>query len=346
MIKRAPDNLPLGIAIACSLALHAVAFGPLLMAVSAAPEPEPLWDDASAADTSPDRIPLGLDEGVPSSLTWIGFTEYEKHLAELAETDQAAFTMATAPIVPPMDMVEPTDAEPEPAEPVESTVLEPAEPGAPEPGNPAESMPALPAVDLAPIGDFVATIRDETDLLFDAAQDQLTRAWQSLRQARPQRRTPAESPETESPPTDETGSTPAEQPVAPPPTDDEPPRDEQATPADRESDATSIITVERDQWQAGKPLAARGLTIITRKPEFQTWTLITAAPRNPTVQITFNHAGQVVDVQFRVSSGHADVDRAIFFAVYGWRAEGQPLSTMKPGETLTETIQFLLTRRR
>jgi hypothetical protein len=45
------------------------------------PPPEELPDDS---------VKLGIDESTESSMTWIGYDEYEEHLAALAETEQAA----------------------------------------------------------------------------------------------------------------------------------------------------------------------------------------------------------------------------------------------------------------
>lgn len=348
MPRHRRDNLPVAFAFTLSVGVHVIALGPMLKAVSASAEDEPLWTDATPLESPAERIQLGLDEGVPSSLTWIGFTEYEEHLARLSETEQAAFAEAVPSEAPAPDMpIEPTpepEAEPEPA-PTPEPEPEP-NPAAAEEGAPAEAAPALPAIDLAPLADIAGTVREETDRLFDAATDQLSRAWQSLRQARPRPRASEQPPESTTEPTEPNDS-------APPPTSEQPaesraetPAAPDATPADRESDATSIVEVDRDQWRAGKPLAARGLTIITKKPEFQLWTLLTAAPRNPTVDITFNHLGRVTDVRFTRTSGHADVDRAIMLAVFAWRAEGERLAAFKEGETFTESITFLLTRRR
>lgn len=336
------DNLPVGIALFASVLVHLIALGPMLGIVTADRADDPLWTETQPLEAPRDAITLGLDEGVPSSLTWIGYREYEEHLARLSETEQAAFALAEAST--PVEAPPPPEPTAEPEQPLATDTEEPAaeEPDAPETGEPAESTPPLPAIDLAPIGDFVGTVREEADRLLDAAQDQLSRAWQSVRQARPRVRAAQETAEsTESP---DATAPPQPQPPSESPT--EKPVEADATPSDRESDATSIIEVQRDQWRAGKPLAARGLTIITRKPEFQTWTLITAAPRNPIVEITFNHAGIVTNARFARSSGHTDVDRAILLAVYGWRAEGERLASIEEGATFTETITFLLTRRR
>src|SRR6185503_3485042 len=48
--------------------------------------------------------------------------------------------------------------------------------------------------------------------------------------------------------------------------------------ADKESDASSIVTVPRDQWRLGKPLAGRGIELKPRRPEFTDLMRITSAP--------------------------------------------------------------------
>jgi len=96
-------QITLGTALVASLALHLSAFGlahtirdwrPALVTESHATEPQP-----SPADEPPpeeDEIKPGIERGAPALVAWIGYEEYQEHLARLGETDQAAFTSAIA----------------------------------------------------------------------------------------------------------------------------------------------------------------------------------------------------------------------------------------------------------
>jgi hypothetical protein len=111
---------------------------------------------------------------------------------------------------------------------------------------------------------------------------------------------------------------------------------------DSESDPTSVVSVPPNVWRNGRPVAAKGLTIKTRKPKFTILTLVTQAPRNPTVEIQFDHEGKPVDYRFEVSAGHPDVDGPILDAVAAWRASGKPLEKLGPKDTITVRIRLLL----
>ena len=48
-------------------------------------------DDFRQPDAEPDSIDLGVEESTATTMTWIGFDDYKKHMAALAEVEQAAF---------------------------------------------------------------------------------------------------------------------------------------------------------------------------------------------------------------------------------------------------------------
>lgn len=52
-------------------------------------------------DKTKPKITPGIENGAPATVTWIGYAEYEKHLAQLAEVEQAAFTTNNPLISPP-----------------------------------------------------------------------------------------------------------------------------------------------------------------------------------------------------------------------------------------------------
>ncbi|MEE2907189.1 MAG: hypothetical protein VX527_05070 [Planctomycetota bacterium] len=84
-----------------------------------------------------EEIKLGIDESEASTLTWIGYKEYQEHLARLAKVEQAELQAASAmpvsggapaapdrPQVTPQQPVEPT---PQTAQPVTESAQQPAQ---------------------------------------------------------------------------------------------------------------------------------------------------------------------------------------------------------------------------
>jgi len=143
-----------------SLALHLSAFGlartirdwrQTAVTESRAAEPEA----PAADDPSPDEEEFkpGIEKGAAALVTWIGYDEYKEHLAQLGETEQAAFTSAMARGIPesmsveqvPPQQTPPEEAEspalatgPEAAPPVEATKID--EPRVSDAGPPAREV--------------------------------------------------------------------------------------------------------------------------------------------------------------------------------------------------------------
>jgi hypothetical protein len=109
---------------------------------------------------------------------------------------------------------------------------------------------------------------------------------------------------------------------------------------------TSIIDVPPDQWKLGKPLASQGLELKPRRPTLTVLTMLTAAPGNPLCVIYFNREGVAVKAAILRSSGDNRVDSAILASLYGWRAAGKALETIRDEQPLEVTIRILLTRQR
>ena len=112
--------------------------------------------------------------------------------------------------------------------------------------------------------------------------------------------------------------------------------------SDRESDATSTINVPPSQWRNGKPLAAKGLKVLTKRPYFDELTSVTTAPGSPLASIEFDRTGKAVNCVLVESSGYRDVDQAILDSLFGWKAQGPQLEKLKPGETVKFKIRLLL----
>jgi len=112
--------------------------------------------------------------------------------------------------------------------------------------------------------------------------------------------------------------------------------------SDRESDATSTVNVPPSQWRTGKPLAAKGLKVLTKRPYFDELTSVTTAPRAPLALIEFDREGKAVNCTLLESSGFQGWDQPIIDSLYGWRAQGKQLEQLKPGETVKFKIRLLL----
>jgi hypothetical protein len=92
----------------------------------------------------------------------------------------------------------------------------------------------------------------------------------------------------------------------------------------------------------GRPLAAKGLRVLTKRPYFDELTSVTTAPRAPLAEIEFDRTGKAVNCTLLESSGFPSVDQPILDSLYGWRAQGKELEKLKPGETAKFRIRLLL----
>jgi hypothetical protein len=293
---------------------------------------EPVQEPAPEAD---DAVRLGIDESTESTMTWIGYEEYEEHLATLAETEQAAFT--TDPTGGPPAQPSATPAPPA-VEPAPATDAPQDEPGAEtDPLAEFEAWLQASAVGEGP------PVGDPTDpaARSKALEDVLANLERMLNEsvvAEPvQEAAPPQPPQPE--PTPPQPPQPAE--TNAPPTPPGAPGDQ----ADQESDATSTVEVPLDNIKLGKPLAAKGLRLKPRKPEFTTLTQLTAAPGNPLVELQFRRDGKPQRVRIIEGSGDARIDEAILNSLYRWRAAGKELKALKRGELLPIQIRIVLSSR-
>jgi len=112
--------------------------------------------------------------------------------------------------------------------------------------------------------------------------------------------------------------------------------------AEREADAFSIEDPVKIEW--GKPVAAEGLEILTRKkgPDYSAFTRVSARPRPPLIEISFNDQGAVTFVEIMRSSGYDDVDRPLTDAIYTWRARGERIDNLAPGGTLAVRLRIII----
>ena len=115
--------------------------------------------------------------------------------------------------------------------------------------------------------------------------------------------------------------------------------------SDEESDPTSTIEVPLAMLASGQPLAAQGLNVKPRKPQFTTLIRLTAVPANPLVQISFRSDGVPSKARITESSGDSRVDEAILNSLFRWRAEGEQLKELADDQTITISIRIVLTSR-
>jgi hypothetical protein len=287
------------------------------------PQDEPLPEEE-------DAVRLGVEESTESTMTWVGYDEYEEHLAALAEVEQAAFTTNPTggppqePAARPAPTAEPTPPDNSPTEAGETTDplaeleawLKASEFGE----GPPEGDPTDPAARAKALDDVLANLER---MLNDAVEPQPRReaAAPQPMQPEPQPAEPAEPAEAQA------------QPVPP---------GEPGDTSDQESDATSTVDVPLDNIKLGKPLAAQGLQIKPRKPVFTTLTMLTAAPGNPVAELRFRRDGKPQRVRILEGSGDPRIDEAILNSLYRWRASGKKLRELKRGETIAIRMRIVL----
>jgi hypothetical protein len=138
-------NLPVIIGFVTSVLLHLVLMLPLMLFIMTARserppiiarfDPEDFSDFVERETEEDPSTKLGLEDGSPSSMTWIGYDEYEEHLARLASTEQAAFVdqqTSTDRIsgAAPGSVLQPAQPVPDPVEeePAAEPTLDPPQP--------------------------------------------------------------------------------------------------------------------------------------------------------------------------------------------------------------------------
>lgn len=114
--------------------------------------------------------------------------------------------------------------------------------------------------------------------------------------------------------------------------------------SDLESPATSVTQVDAKLWKNGRLVAAQGIQLKPRQPQFTTLQLVSLLPgcRPPVVSLTFDGTGKCVDVFFNLSSGDSEIDGVIRNSLFFWRAAGKKIDALKDGEKVRVTLQLLL----
>ncbi|MFB0986562.1 MAG: hypothetical protein QMB94_09705 [Phycisphaerales bacterium] len=113
--------------------------------------------------------------------------------------------------------------------------------------------------------------------------------------------------------------------------------------ADKDAEATSLTKVPASEWKQGKPLAAQGLNIRTRRPNIPLVSWLSYQPQfNPVARIEFDRTGKPVRAMLIVKSGEDRLDENLTDMLYRWRASGTRLTELTGNETVTIELQLLL----
>ncbi len=292
-------------ALALSLVLHVSAFG-LVRAIGdhrdavteARADPLPAEVRSEPPPPPEEEITPGLEEGAPAVVTWIGYEEYEEHLAELARTEQAAFTSAPARGLPeaPAETPDPGEhlaeapdkpaeapaevaggasaAEPRAPEATSAPEQRPAAPqpveaSAPDPGPRQTSAPIEPPVDVPPgeAREVIAQPAPQSGESAEAPAEAVQAPAESV-EMHPARADAAAEPRVETRES-EAAADPLRVPLplarpllsTPPPAAHGEPIPDDSTPSEKDSPATSTRDVPEVEWNNGKPIAREGLEI-------------------------------------------------------------------------------------
>ncbi len=113
--------------------------------------------------------------------------------------------------------------------------------------------------------------------------------------------------------------------------------------SNKESNPFSVK--EMLKFEAGKPLAVKGLEVQTTNPVISDVALITGNPSSPTVEISFNAKGKAARVEFLRRTGRTEWDDSIDHAMHEWTVSGELLKKLqreKPGGVITIRVRILL----
>ncbi|MAD78677.1 MAG: hypothetical protein CMJ51_04815 [Planctomycetaceae bacterium] len=334
---------------------------------------------------------LGIDESRADTLTWVGYQEYEEHLAQLSEVEQAAMlaapsaggggsptgssaaasappsppplpgaarpsasapaaTVPTTPTEDPERQIAPTirnEPRTSPTEaPTESDPRTPTEATTSEP-TPSDSPRTKPAPETTPRETEETPAEKPNDTESDATPEETPDEEPAeTPQPRPgPEPSPEPTPGKEPTPTPSPapGDSPSEEPSDAPGSGPAPPTPEPGNDADKDAEASSMVDTPPANWRNGKPLAAQGLEIKTRRLTIPLLTWKTLRPTSvPVVEIDFQSDGKPKRARLEVSSGDAKFDEYLMDALYRWRASGKRLKELKRDETALVRLRLLL----
>ena len=337
------DRTVLSLAIIVSLLVHAVILLPALVAAATADggmtdlEHE-LHDETRPEDEEPQEA-LGLDDSEVSTMTWVGYDTYQEHLAELSEFDQAEFVNASSPTRSVNQGQQPA---PQPGQPAQqggqpATKSSPTPPGG---GAPIDGLGkqsgGQPSTGEGPLSSADPGAATEPSTNPKPAEDNES----SDSTKKPDTPNPKDTPTPEQPgeaPTSGGGGSPAD------PSDEPTPPEPNAS--KKESDATSTISVPRENWISGRPLASQGLELTPKKPVLTSLQSLGGAA-NMLVVIRFAATGKPKEAEILQSSGSYGIDTSVLASLYRWRAKGERLKDLSETGIIEVKLELIMSRKR
>lgn len=226
-------------------------------------------------------------------------------------------------------------AEPDPSSAEPSKPLNPAAPGASPNSPPRDSADPSATTVRPPTEDPQKPIEPNPDANSSPAQDATPDAANSVSTKSGTQGGGVPGPT----PVDGTQNTPAPPSPAGAPGDTVSPSGELS---DRESDPTSIIDVPMANWQNGRPLAGKGITLKPARPRFTTLNYVDGVRRNPIGELVIGRDGVPMTARLVRSTGNGSIDEAIRNALYRWRASGSRLEKLQPGQTVTIRLRIIM----
>jgi hypothetical protein len=367
-------GLPLILGGVLSVALHSLFIVPAMISVMTARadigamkaefEPDAVQSSEPEPDTQElqdDEQPrLGIDNGTPSTLTWIGYDEYQEHVAAFADVEQAAFTDDPAGGGAPASTIVTESTPTTPSAPTPEAVQQAREFLASMMEQLSERFDASPATTSS---EAVLLPSDEMELLPIANAEALVKIIESDVDA-PQQADASKHEVAQESTTEQVAANPPNETT---PTQNAPPAARPSVPdsaqptmgpagisgpavgesSDKDSAPTSTIDVPLDQIKIGKPFAAKGLEVKPQRPEFTILQRLTAAGGNPLAEIHFARDGKPrVPTRLIEGTGNATLDEAIAASLFRWRATGKELAALEGEQTVPIRIRILLHARR
>ncbi|MAC19769.1 MAG: hypothetical protein CMJ23_08895 [Phycisphaerae bacterium] len=392
MTRDRASSIRPGISLLVSLLVHAGVALLLIGTIAGTAAPTGIEHDADLDQPEPDDSEvLGIEESRAETLTWIGYREYEEHLAKLSEVEQAAMLAAPSagggggptgstaaatatPSPPPLPgAARPSASAPAatvPATPTEDPerLIDPVirnEPRTSPTETPTEAEPNTPTeatTDETTPSDSPTTKPDPETTPRETEEKPAEKPTETESEAKPEK-TPDEKPadqpqprpgpepspeptpndEPSPTPSPEPGEAPAEEPSDAPGSGPAPPTPDPGNDSDQDAEATSMVDTPPANWRNGKPLAAQGLEIKTRRLTIPLLTWKTLRPTSvPVVELEFLSDGKPKRAILKVSSGDAKFDEYLMDALYRWRASGKRLKELKQQETALVQLRLLL----
>lgn len=340
------DGVRLGIGLAVSCVINALLIVPGLTADTGTSDDDSLTgDDVQPPDfmTEPpeDEVTLGIEESDASTLTWIGYKQFQEHMAKLSELEQAQFVAGGAAAGGGGNPAPQSTPSPQP---IVTPVQPQPEEESPEPRPEQQPLPATP--------DDTMPAPSETDKQGEAETPSETPTETPTPQKPKPTPTAQQQPQPPAPSGGDNAPTPGPPKPQPGPSatgaEDLPPV---PNASDRDSDATAIHPV--NVKQPGGPVAAQGLEVRTFRPKLTPYEELQFGRISIVVKLDFDRRGKPKRVSLGTPDPRTKTMRwqpansmsgylgKVITSLYRWRASGKDLKDLTGNDTIP--IVFELT---